>query len=319
MSRRSEGSIGVEATSSGARHGGSADSVLLVAFTLWALNFSIVKFGVSQFEPLAFAVIRFGLCGLILLLALRMREGSIGISRSDLPLVVLISILGITLTQACFVYALSTTGASDMALLTGTGPLVTVVLATAVGLERFGRLHWTAVGIGLLGVVLVVSGGTQVAVGAHGQLGDLLALGNVVTSSAATIPIRHLMRRQSAHRILTYQMLIGTTILLPFAIPSMLTQNYAAVSLAGWGSLAYSAICAGILTNLLYFSAIGQIGPSRAAMFQYLQVPLGVLFAVVLLGESVTGVELVGGALIIGSVMLGRTQRREEQAEEASS
>ena len=85
------------------------------------------------------------------------------------------------------------------------------------------------------------------------------------------LPIRPLLARYSAHRILTYEMLIGTAILAPFAVPGLLGQDYSAVSLAGWGSLGYAVVFSGILTNLLYFTAVGRVGPSRAAVYGYLQ------------------------------------------------
>ena len=133
-----------------------------------------------------------------------------------------------------------------------------------------------------------------------------MALCAVVCSSASALPIRSLMGRCTAWQILTYEMLVGSALLLPFALPSLASQDFGRVSGAGWASLAYSVIFTGVLTNLLYFTAIGRVGPSRAAMFGYLQSFLGVLLAVLLLGESVVPLQLVGGLVVIGSVILSR-------------
>ena len=141
---------------------------------------------------------------------------------------------------------------------------------------------------------------------ARNLLGDGLALANVFATSASALPILPLLRRYSAHRILTYQMLIGTAILAPFAVPGLLAQDYARVTLAGWGSLAYAAVFAGIITNLLYFMAIGRVGPSRAAVYLYVQSFLAVLFAVILLGEQITLVQLLGGIVVVGSIIISR-------------
>jgi len=118
----------------------------------------------------------------------------------------------------------------------------------------------------------------------------------------------HLLRRYSAHRILTYQMLIGTAILLPFALPGLLQQDYGRVTLAGWGSVAYAVVFTGIVTNLLYFTAIGRVGPSRAAVYLYLQSFLAVLFAVILLGEHITALQILGGLVVVGSIIFGRSK-----------
>lgn len=63
------------------------------------------------------------------------------------------------------------------------------------------------------------------------------------------------------------------------------------------------------MTNLLYFTAMGRIGASRAAIYQYLQAFLGVLFAILLLGEGVGVVQLAGGAIVVASVILSRSSR----------
>jgi drug/metabolite transporter (DMT)-like permease len=305
--RRSSAAVAPpDAARPGAR-AASADLLLLTAVTLWGLNFSIVKFGLSEIAPLAFPVFRFGLGGIALLVILRLREGSVGVRREDLPLLVLVSFFGITLSQISFVFALTNTSASDTALVMATAPIVTALLAAAFGLERMGRRHWIAVSIGLVGLVLVVVGGAAgVRLGSN-LLGDGLALANVIVSSVSALPILPLLRRYSAHRILTYEMLIGTAILLPFAVPGLVAQNYAQVTLAGWGSLAYAVVFSGIATNLLYFTAIGRVGPSRAAVYQYLQSFLAVLFAVVLLGEHVSLVQLLGGIVVVGSIVFGRS------------
>jgi drug/metabolite transporter (DMT)-like permease len=286
----------------------SADLLLLVAVTLWALNYAVIKFGVSEINPLAFVVLRWGLGGLAMAAVLRWREGTLRVARADLPLLLAAAVLGVSLNQLCFVYSLTDTGASDVALLGATGPLITALLATAVGLERLGHRHWLSALVGLAGVVLIVGGGANAAFGRSPLLGDALALGAALCSSASVLPILPLLRRYSAWRILTFEMLAGSLLLLPLAVPSLLSQDYGRVTLAGWGSLGYAVVLTGVLTNLLYFIAVGRVGPSRAAMFGYLQSFLGVLFAVVLLGERVAALQLAGGLVVIGSVVLSRSR-----------
>lgn len=310
------GTPAAAASALAARAGGSggaersADLVLLTAITLWSLNYSIIKFGITEIQPLAFPLIRFGLGGIALAAIVRWREGSLRFARRDLPLLLATAVLGITLNQMCFVFALATTSATDVALLGATGPIVTALLATMVGLERPGARHWASVTIGMLGVALIVGGG--VGAGSQGAtfLGDLLALGAAVFASASALPIRPLMQRYSARRILSFEMLAGAAMLLPFSLPSVAGQDFTAVSAAGWGALVYAAVFSGMLTNILYFTGIDRVGPSRAAVYQYLQSFLGVLFAVVLLSEHVTVLQLIGGLIVIGSVALSRMHPR---------
>ena len=63
------------------------------------------------------------------------------------------------------------------------------------------------------------------------------------------------------------------------------------------------------LTNILWFTAISKVGPSRASLFSNMQPAFGVVFALVLLGEHLTGWEVAGGALILSAVVLERSRR----------
>lgn len=286
-----------------------SDLILMTAVTLWALNYSVVKFGISEFEPLALPVLRFGTAGLVMLVILRVRERTVGVRLGDVPRLAIAGFFGVTLSQVTFVYALTFTSASDNALLGATAPIVTAVMATVVGLERSGRRHWVAAVIGLGGVVLIVAGSPSARLLASGLLGDALAFGNVLVSSASAIVVVPLLVRYSVYRVLTYEMLIGTAILLPVAAPAIAAQDLSRVTPAGWLALGYAILATGVITNLLYFTAVGRIGASRAAIYQYLQAFLGVLFAILLLGEGVTVVQLVGGMIVVGSVILSRSSR----------
>jgi drug/metabolite transporter (DMT)-like permease len=286
----------------------------LGAVSLAALNYSAVKLGVSEIAPLAFPVLRFGLGGLVLLVILRLHEGSVLVRREDVPMIVLIGLLAVTLGQLGFVFALTNTSASDTALIQASGPIMTTVIAAATGLERPGRRHWFAALLGLAGFVLIIAGGTHGLSLGSDLLGDALALFTVVTTTAATLMIMGLLRRYSVYRILAWEMLIGTAFLVPLAIPGFLTMDYGSVSVEAWRSLAYATVVGGVVTSLLYFTAMGHVGPSRAAVFQYVQVFIAVLLAVVLLGEQVTLAQLAGGITVVVGIAMGRTRRSEPGA-----
>ncbi len=310
------GSGAAAAESRAASAEGGADLVLLAAITIWSLNFTVMKVGIGEISPVAFPVFRFGIGALVMTWVVRRREGGLGFARHDALLFLVTAVLGITLNQLCVVYALELTTAANVALLTATQPIFTAVIATAVGDELLGRRHWLSVVLGMVGVALVVGGGasgpTTAERGPGGlPIGELLALGVALTAAASSVTIRRLLERYSPHRILAIQMLLGTALLLPVAGPALTAQDYATVTPVGWGALVYSAVLAGVVTNLLYFTGIGRVGASRAAIYQYLQSFLGVLLAVVLLREPLGTLQVVGGAIVVGSVVVGRRDPRD--------
>ena len=289
-----------------------ADVVLLTAISIWALNFSAMKVGIGEIGPLPFPVLRYGIGAIVMALVVVRSEASLRFARRDVGLLLVAGAVGVTLNQLCVVYALQLTTATNVSLLTATQPIFTAVIATLVGDEILGRRHWSAIALGLAGVVLIVEGGANepagsVAAASGGPpLGEVLALGVAVTAAASWVAIRRLLARYSPYRILTAQMAIGTALLLPLAAPTLASLDYAAVTPLAWGTLAYSALLAGVVTNLLYYVGVRRVGASRAAVYQYLQSFLGVLFAVSLLHEPLRPLQVLGGVVVVTGVLLSR-------------
>jgi drug/metabolite transporter (DMT)-like permease len=289
-----------------------ADVVLLAAISVWALNFSVMKVGIAEIGPLPFPVLRYGAGAVVMALFVVRREASLRFAPRDAGLLLVAGVLGVTLNQLCVVFALELTTATNVALLTATQPIFTAVIATIVGDELLGRRHWLAVALGMAGVVMIVNGGASQPAGPAQAspgglpLGELLALGVSLTAASSWVAIRRLLTRYSPYRILTAQMAIGTAFLIPIAVPSFLSEDFGAVSSVGWATLAYSAILAGVVTNLLYYAGVRRVGASRAAVYQYLQSFLGVVFAVILLHESLHALQVVGGIVVVAGVVLSR-------------
>ncbi len=76
-----------------------------------------------------------------------------------------------------------------------------------------------------------------------------------------------------------------------------------------WICFAFAVLGPLFLTNILWFTAISRVGPSRASLFSNMQPLFGVVFALVLLGEHLTRWEVVGGVAILSAVLVERSRR----------
>ena len=61
-----------------------------------------------------------------------------------------------------------------------------------------------------------------------------------------------------------------------------------------------------VITNVLWFTAIDRVGPSRASLYANLQPFLGAVFALLILSEAMTWVQVLGGLGIAGGIVLAR-------------
>ena len=156
------------------RRGSVADAMLLVTVCLWALNFTVSKYILDHgFRPLTYSGIRYAIAALIFLAIVLPVERSLRIQRRDLLLVGGAIVL-LFLNQLGFVFALDLTTATTVALLFGTLPIFTALIARLVGMERLSRRFWLAAALSFGGVVLVTVGSGRSVSG--NVWGDLLAL-----------------------------------------------------------------------------------------------------------------------------------------------
>jgi drug/metabolite transporter (DMT)-like permease len=272
---------------------------------LWALNSTVTRYVLTHgFHPLAYATIRYACATLLFWGFTYARERSFRIALRDLRLVLLAASF-IFVNQLFFVYSIDKTSAATVTLFLGTTPIFIGVLASAIGLERMGRAFWAATLVSLVGVGFVASGSG----GFSGHvLGDGLALMTAATWAGYSVLITPLMRRYSPFRISSLVLLIGW---IPLAITGShqtATQSFHFSHLM-WVCFGFAVIGPLFLTNILWFTAISRVGPSRASLFSNMQPLFGVLFALVLLNEHLSRWEVVGGVAILSAVLVERSRR----------
>ena len=133
-----------------------------------------------------------------------------------------------------------------------------------------------------------------------------LAYATVRYAAAISLFLGYTWWRERSFRISSVVLPLGWVPLALVSIPQLSSQT---VEGFGWTmALAFAFAVVGplFLTNILWFTAIGKVGPSRATLFANLEPFFAVLFAVLLLSESLNGLEIAGGALIAAGIVIER-------------
>jgi drug/metabolite transporter (DMT)-like permease len=284
----------------------AVDAMLLGTVLLWALNITVTRFMILQgWAPLAYATVRYFLAILLFVAYTYRRERSFWIDRGDRKFVLIAGLL-ILVNQICFVYSLKLTNASTVALLFGATPMFIGVVSVALGLERLGRAFWFGAAITMVGVVLIA-----LASGSIDTSGVGVALGIATAASwgCYTVAIAPLMRRYSPFRISALVLPIGWVPLAILGAPQLAAQQFS-FGWPVWLGFAYAVVGPLFLTNVLWFTAIDRVGPSRAALFGNLEPFFALVFALLLLSESLTTLEVIGGALIFAGIVVERVYGR---------
>jgi drug/metabolite transporter (DMT)-like permease len=73
---------------------------------------------------------------------------------------------------------------------------------------------------------------------------------------------------------------------------------------AGWGWLAAIALVSTVAAIIAFFAGLARVGPSAASILSTLEPVVTVSLAALAFGEALTAVQLAGGALVLGAVVV---------------
>jgi drug/metabolite transporter (DMT)-like permease len=239
-----------------------------------------------------------------------------------------------------YVGALATVSVSLTSMIVYLYPAMVAVLATWFGRPLVGRRAWVALGISTAGVFLAIGG---VPEGEMPPLGGLLlAIASpIIYACWIILSARLAGERPTASRNRSEGPTIppsdveglATDASAPTgaaAATAMMTSataaGFALLVLVTGGSLAPSDVPSGAWPALVafgscsalavqaFYAGVRRIGGARASLLSTVEPVYTITLATLLFGETLTTVQLVGGALVIGGVILAETgtRRRDE-------
>jgi drug/metabolite transporter (DMT)-like permease len=289
------------------RRPSTVELMLLVTVLLWALNLSVTKYILTHgLLPLPYASIRYGLAAAIFVALTLYVERSLHVERRHLPVLALAAVM-LTLNQLSFVFALDVTTASTIGLVLGAIPIFAALFGLALGTERPTPRFWLAAAMSALGVGLV-------AIGAGGELGSdlggiLLGLSTAATWAAYSVTVGPLMRSYSPSRMSAIVLPGAWLALVLVGLGQTADQDWD-LGRTIWALLLFATLGPLVLTNVLWFRSIHRIGANRATLAANLQPFVAAVLAVILLSEPLSAIQVLGGILIGGGILVVRRRAR---------
>jgi drug/metabolite transporter (DMT)-like permease len=275
---------------------------LTVLGAIWGASFLFMRVSASDFGPFALVEIRLAFGALILLpFTWRARAQLAGAGWGRLAAIAAInSAMPFTL----FAWGAQRAPAGIGAISNAMTVLFTALVAFVLYRERISALRAIGLAAGFAGVAVLASG----KVGGQSVLPAVLAgtLAALLYAVGANL-IRRALVGIAASAVAGATLLCASVLMSPLAFATWPRQPVGAGS---W----LSAILLGVLCTgaafVLYYRLILRIGAPRAATVTYLIPLFGVIWAWLLLGESVTATMAVAGALILGGVALSQQRAR---------
>ena len=252
-------------------------------------------------------------CCLVLLVVAR---GRVPAAPSRVPLLAAYGVAGVALTQFFYFVAIARMPVSIALLLEYTAPLMVALWARFVLRKQVRSRVWAALGLSLIGLALVAEvwqGSTL------NGLGVAAALAAAVRSRRTTCSAseRQLPRPASTtFWAFVFASLLWAVVQPGGASPSdavrgrtSLLGNLDDVSLPLWTLMLCMVVLGTIVPFVLVLSGLHHLPATRVGMVGMLEPVLAGVVAWAWLGEALSPVQLVGGAVVLAGIVLAQTSR----------
>ena len=277
-------------------------SVVAAAF-VWGTSFTVSKLALRSIPPLSLAWIRFVLASAILLAWLVIRHEDLRLDRREFGAMMLGGILGYALNHIFENVGLALSTASEISLMMGVFPVLSLVVEGLVYHRRFSRIAVAGIALSVVGVVLIVNPRSLIgALEGKRLLGDGLIILSGICWAFYSILVKNLSRNSSASRTAMFQMLFGSIVLLPLV--GAFERPVFPVPAEGMWAVIYLAVFCSVGGYSLYNYGVARMASTQAVNILNLVPVFGVLTSWVVLHETVTVMQLAGGAVVLLGVLL---------------
>ena len=286
---------------------------MLVAMALiWAVNYSVLKYGTRLIPPLAYnglripaaAVLQFGIAR-----AMRLPD----VARKDAIRLIVLGMLGNGIYQVFFILGQARSRVATTVLMLASGPALAAILGRLRGTERLGQRSWSGIALQMAGVSCVVLGAAGVTGGRDSLSGSALVFASAVSWALYSVMVQPLTTRIHGIQVGAYTMLGGGMVSLLVSIPALGTVDWAGVNAGVWWAMAYSTIAAMVIAYLFWYHGVKTLGPTHTSMYSNMQPILAMAAAWLALGEIPSRWQIAGVTFIMSGLLLARSSAHEPE------
>jgi drug/metabolite transporter (DMT)-like permease len=278
----------------------------LFAVIVWGASFIATKVVLQDISPIAVVWVRFLMGVMILGIAVAVRKQFSIPGKNDWAYLALLGFLGITFHQWLQSNALQTSEAGTTAWIVSTTPVFMALLGWIVLKEALGWVKITGIFLAFIGVLLVVSKGdlSSVSVGKFGAPGDKLILASAVNWAVFSVLSRRGLKTYPASLMMLYVMAFGWFFSTILFFSSSGLEEFTHLTINGWVAIAFLGIFCSGLAYIAWYDALQSLSAAQTGVFLYIEPLVAVIVAFFVLGEEITPLSLLGGAVILVGVWL---------------
>jgi len=297
--------------------------VVLVLF--WGLAFVAIKAADEHMSWVTLTFLRFVFADILFVgyLAIRKSERVVPPRKDWLPLLAL-GFLGFTGYHLFLNLGESNPDvtAGTAALIIASDPAFIALLAVPLLREKIHSLRAAGIVLafaGLAVMILFAAPGSQLRFSL--SVGALEVVPSVIFTAFYLVLGKNYLTRYRPFVFVAYTILLGTLLTVPLVVAVWPTfvHDIATLSWAGLLPVLFLSICPTFIGYSLWFRAVERMPAAAAGAWLYVSTLIAVTGGILLLGEPVTESMLLGGAMVIGGVVVAQHLSRSRAAAQAMS
>ncbi len=272
-------------------HSPAAGIVLYaLAMASYATGDAMLKVALDTYAFEQTVAIRLGLFLVIALVMAEMRGGFMRAIRTSHPFLQFGRSLALVVDSIGFTISLYAVGLSATHAVFAAIPLFVTALAVPFLGEKVGWRRWSAVGVGFIGALIVIQPGAGSLAWA-----SLAALAGALASACYSIMTRKVSHDDSFETNFFYVALLGFLLSLPFGIMKWQTPDS-----FGW-LLFLGMTVTSLIGHVCVIRALTITEATVLQPFQYTLLATATLYGVLLFGERLETVKIIGAVIVVGS------------------
>ena len=280
-------------------------AAMVFTTTMWGLSFISTKVLLRRLAPIQVAFLRHAIASVAIWIAAAVARPNIRVSLRDLPTMLIAAVVGIPIYYYFENTGLLYLSAATASIITASTPAMTAVIESIFYRKRLPLAGWAGILVSAGGVALVVQSGAAqaAAASAAGRSDFLLGASMLLTSSFAwslyTIFNRPNVASYGSLTTNAYRITFATAVLYVATLRNGVPWREALSRPEVLLNLGYLGIFCSAVGYLLYLFALQSLGPTVVSAFINLVPVFGVAGSALILGEQITLVQLVGGAIVV--------------------
>ena len=270
--------------------------LMAVLVVLWGIEYIAAKNALEAFSPLSLVFLKY-LIGLVLMLALKtVIDRRFPLRIKDIPLLLVCTLVGDIFYFAGEYSAMSYLPVSVITIILAFVPCVSILLEFIVFKRRPSAPMVVGVLVCVAGVALVI--GADIGELFSGKyIGYLLAFGVVFCWNAYNFITEKLVGGYKPLDLALYQQVCAVLMAAPVALYNM--PHLSTLDTSVWVGVLYLGCVSAFVGFLIYVKAIDVIGPTPCALYSNFVPVTATLFGWWFLGEMISGLQILGGIIII--------------------